>query len=254
MSITVSTELRISAKAGLRRYRNINFKDFSKYDFTDFSKLLNTMIISVTSLKGGVGKSTISQNLAVCFSHMGYKVAIIDTDTNASSVHWSGIRDESLPQIMVVGLTDSNALQKNIKKIHEDYDIIVIDGTPSLSRLVSTIIVLGDVVLIPIRPGGFDIWATEKFVEKYEQAKALKGDVNAFFILNEFNEKVNLNKNIKDALEELEISTLGTTIKHRIAYGESAILGVGAFEYKDQKAKKEMVDLTNEVLSIIKSN
>ena len=90
------------------------------------------MIISVTSLKGGVGKSTISQNLAVCFAHMGYKVAIVDTDTNASSVHWSGIREEEMPQITVMGLTDNNALRKNIKQLQEDYDLIIIDGTPTM--------------------------------------------------------------------------------------------------------------------------
>ena len=74
------------------------------------------MIISVTSLKGGVGKSTIVQNLSVCFAHMGYRVAIVDTDTNASSVHWSGIRDEENPPIMVFGILDSNALRKNIQQ------------------------------------------------------------------------------------------------------------------------------------------
>ena len=144
------------------------------------------MIISVTSLKGGVGKSTISQNLAVCFAHMGYRVAIVDTDTNASSVHWSGIREEEYPHITVMGIGTSDALRKNIKQLEKYYDIIVIDGTPSLSKLVSTIIILGDIVLIPIRPSGLDIWATEKFIEKYDQAKALKEDVKAFFILNEF--------------------------------------------------------------------
>ena len=78
-------------------------------------------IIAVASAKGGVGKSTISQNLAVCFAHMGYKVAIVDTDTNASSVHWSGIREEDLPHITVMGIATSDALRKNIKQLEKDY-------------------------------------------------------------------------------------------------------------------------------------
>jgi len=211
------------------------------------------MIVSVTSLKGGVGKSTISQNLAICFTHMGYKVAIIDTDTNASSVHWSGIRSEEMPAVTVMGLTDNNALRKNIRAIEDDYDIIIIDGTPSMSKLVSTIMVLGDIVLIPIRPSGFDIWATEKFLEKYEQAQALKEDIKAYFVLNEFNPKVNLNSNIKEALEELEIKTLNSTLRHRIAYEEVCVMGMGVYEYRDQKAKQEVTDLTNEVLDILKT-
>lgn len=209
------------------------------------------MIVSVTSLKGGVGKSTISQNLAVCFAHMGYRVAIVDTDTNASSVHWSGLRDESLPKVTVLGLTDSSALRKNIKQLHENYDLIIIDGTPSISKLVSTIIVLGDIVLIPIRPSGFDIWATEKFIENYEQAKTLKEEVQAYFVLNEYNPKVNLNREIKDALGELEIKSLETTIRHRIAYAEASVMGMGAYEYKDKKAKEEVTSLTNVVLDIL---
>lgn len=212
------------------------------------------MIISVTSLKGGVGKSTIVQNLSVCFAHMGYKVAIIDTDTNASSVHWSGIREEGNPSIMVFGISDSNALRKNIQKIQNDYDIILIDGTPSLSKLVSTIILLGDIVLIPIRPSGLDLWATEKFIEKYEQAKTLKEEVNAFFVLNQYDENININKETKDVLDELEIKVLKTTVKSRIAYVEAVVQGIGVYEYKDRKAKEEMTRLTEEVLNLLTAN
>lgn len=209
------------------------------------------MIISVTSLKGGVGKSTIVQNLSVCFAHMGYRVAVVDTDTNASSVHWSGIRSDEHPSIMVFGISDSNALRKNIQKIQNDYDIILIDGTPSLSRLVSTIILLGDIVLIPIRPSGLDLWATEKFIEKYEQAKTLKEDVKAFFVLNQYDAKININKETKDVLDELEIKVLKTTIKSRIAYVEAVVQGIGVYEYRDRKAKKEMTNLTKEILDIL---
>ena len=211
------------------------------------------MIISITSLKGGVGKSTISQNLAVCFAHMGYRVAIIDTDTNASSIHWSGIRDEDLPKITVVGITESNALRKNIKEIQENYDVVIIDGTPSLSKLVSTILILGDIVIVPIRPSGLDIWATEKFMEHFEQAKALREEIPAYFLLNEFNPKVKLNQEIKKALVELEIGTLESSLRHRIAYEEVCVMGKGAYEYRDPKAKREVTQLANEVLEILKS-
>lgn len=57
------------------------------------------MIISITNLKGGTGKSTVSTNLAVNFSHMEYRVCIVDTDTNGSSVHWSGLRPDDYPII-----------------------------------------------------------------------------------------------------------------------------------------------------------
>lgn len=212
------------------------------------------MIISVTSLKGGVGKSTISQNLAVCLAHIGYKVAIVDTDTNASSVHWSGIRAEDLPPVAVFGIADSDALSKNVKRLLTDYDIVIIDGTPSLSRLVSTIIVLGDIVIIPIKPSGLDIWATEKFIEKYEQAQALKGNVKAYFLINQYDDNLTFNRDSREVLQDLDIPSLKTTIKSRIAYVEAVVQGLGVYEYKDPKAKAEIVALTNEVLELLKNN
>lgn len=211
------------------------------------------MIISVTSLKGGVGKSTISQNLAVCFAHMGYKVAVIDTDTNSSSVHWSGLRNEELPLLTVFGITESNALRKNVKNIHKDYDLLIIDGTPALSKLVSTIILLGDIVLIPIRPSGLDIWASQKFLERFEQAKTLKDDIEAYFILNQYDQNLNFNKEVKEVIEEMEIPVLKSTLRSRVAYVESIVQGKGVYEYKDRKAKSEVVDLSNEVLEILKA-
>lgn len=211
------------------------------------------MIISVTSLKGGVGKSTLSTNLAVCFAHMGYKVAIVDTDTNMSSVHWSGLRSEERPSIAVFGITDSEALRKNVKKLQEDYELIIIDGKPTISKLVSTIIMLGDVVLIPLKPSGLDIWATEQFLEKYEQAKTLK-DVKAYFVLNEYDPSLNLSRESRDALKDLEIPTLESSIRTRVSYKEAIVVGEGVYEYSDKKAKKEIRDLTEEVLGLLQSN
>ena len=211
------------------------------------------MIISVVSLKGGTGKSTISQNLAVCYAHMGYKVTIVDTDVNGSSVRWSGLRSEELPTITVLALTDANALRKNAKILHKDCDIMIIDGTPALSELASTTLLLADIALIPIKPGPLDIWATEKFLEKYENVRTLNDELSAFFVLNQFISRSKLGQEVIEVLDEMPIKLLKTILHTRVAFSECISGGFGTLEYKDQKASSESIELANEILEILEN-
>lgn len=110
------------------------------------------MIISVTSLKGGVGKSTVAQNLSVNFAHMKYKVLLIDTDANGSSVRRSGLREEHLPSVQVIGLSDAEALKKNLPGLSADYELILIDGTPQLGKIVGTMLLMSDITIVPLKP------------------------------------------------------------------------------------------------------
>ena len=212
------------------------------------------MILSVTSLKGGVGKSTISQNLAVCFAHAGYKVCIFDVDTNQSAIHWSGLRPDDAPAIPVFGQPDGIELSKNVKVISKDYEIVIIDGTPSLNKVTSKIIMLADLLLIPILASGLDMWATKQFLERYQDAVEQKERViPAYFLLNQYQQNTNLAKEVKEVLEETEIPVLETNLKSRTAYREAVIKGLGVVEYKDEKAKAETVALFNELTKIIKN-
>ena len=210
------------------------------------------MIISITSLKGGVGKSTITQNLAVCFAQSGYKVCIADADTNQSALRWSSLRDADLPPVPAFG-TPEKTLSSNIKQLNADYEIVLIDGTPSLDRVTSRIILLADIVLVPILPSGLDIWATEQFLERLADAWAQKesGEIPAYFILNQFQSNFNLNKEFKEVLNETEIPVLESMLRPRVAYREAVIKGLGVYEFKDEKAKSEFIALYNEILGII---
>ena len=208
------------------------------------------MKIGVSNLKGGVGKTTIAQNLAVCFAHMGYKVCIVDTDTNQNSLAWSGVRDESLPGILVVGATDSKALNKTVDKLDRDHEIVIIDGTPSLSEMTTRIILSSDILLIPILPSGHDFRAMTQFVERYEQAKEFKAEIPAYFILNQFSENLNVHQDMKNMLTQFELGIMETTVNKRVSYVRTGFEGKGVYVTNDDKAKEEMVKLTQEVLKL----
>lgn len=206
------------------------------------------MIIGVSNLKGGVGKTTIAQNLAVCFAHMGFKTCIVDTDTNSNSLSWSAAREEELPSITVVGSTEPKAIGKMVRDMHKDYEVIVIDGTPSLSEMTTRIILASDMLLIPLLPSAHDLRAMALFFERYEQAKEVKEDIPAYFILNQYNANINVHRGMKEAAENFGLEVLKSAINKRAAYVETALEGKGVFESTDSKAKEEIINLTTEVL------
>lgn len=206
------------------------------------------MKIAVTNLKGGVGKTTLSQNLAVCFAHMGFKTCIVDTDTNQNSLVWAGARSESLPPIMVVGVTDAKALAQAVNNLHRDYEVVIIDGTPSLGEMTTRIILCSDLLIIPILPSAHDYRAMAPFFERYEQAKEYRDEIPAYFLVNQHSTQANVYKAMKETIGHLGLEVLETYISKRAAYAETAIDGRGVYETGDAKAKDEIIRLTREIL------
>jgi chromosome partitioning protein len=134
--------------------------------------------------------------------------------------------------------------------LHAQHDIVILDGTPNLSEMTTRIMISSDLLIIPTRPGAHDFRAMNDFIERYNQVKAVKQDIPAWFLINEYNGRINIHKTIKDSLsEQYRLPLLKTVIKSRTAYGEANMLGMGVYEYTDRQAKREMVQLTKEILS-----
>lgn len=211
------------------------------------------MKIGVTNLKGGVGKTTLSINIAVCFAHIGYKVCIVDTDTNQNAVQWYGAREPGLPEVLVVGTTDPKALTKVVENLNSQHDIVVIDGTPNLSEMNSKVMMASNLLVIPIRPGPNDYRAMEDFMNRLNQVKEIRPELIACFLVNEYDDRKTAHRGIKKALDEnFNIPVLDTVIKSRTVYGESVLMGNGVYEYPDQKAQHEIIGLTNEIIALTK--
>jgi chromosome partitioning protein len=209
------------------------------------------MKIGVTNLKGGVGKTTLSINLAVAFAHMDYKVIIIDTDTNQNSVEWYERRSEDLKKVEVWSYTKTDKLVEMVKSAHAAADIVIMDGTPNLGVMTTKIMGASDLLIIPTRPMPNDYHSLQEFFPKYEEVKAVRENLQAYFLLNEYGDRV-LQKNIRQGLSEHypDIPLLETTIATRIVYGETILAGTGVLEGKDDSAKAEIISLANEIVAI----
>ena len=210
------------------------------------------MIISITNLKGGCGKTTLATNLAVGMAHAGKKVCLIDTDLGqASSLEWAGIRGETKPHIQVMGkklsqiTTDANELAKT-------FDVVLIDGAPQLEELADRTILASDIIIVPTKPSLQDLRSTEEFLKRFRKVKDLKQasgmDVKAFMVMNEANTNTNIFKDIKETIEQLDETLIGI-VNDRTAYRDAFAYGLGVIEYEDRKAKEEMKKLTTEILN-----
>jgi chromosome partitioning protein len=212
-------------------------------------------ILAISNLKGGVGKSTIAQNIAAQFALNGLKVCIADTDTEQkTSAKWATLRDSSLVPIPVFTIAPEKVSQE-ILGLKQKYDLVIVDGTPALTELTTRIIILSDLVVVPILPGGGDIWALENFLERYQEAKVTKesygGKVNIAVVVNRYNERTTLDREIVSAIQDFGVTILATKLANRVSYREATIQGISVHETKDEKAKQEIEDLTKDIEALL---
>ena len=216
------------------------------------------MIVAITNLKGGVGKTTIATNLAVSLVHRGHQVCIVDSDLDQhSSMEWAGNREESQQRVPVYGVSEKQ-LNKEVEDLRKRFDFVIIDGTPHLSELADRTILASNLVVIPLLPTIYDFRGFESFLKRFNQVRNLKeasgGKVLALVVLNRVVPNTNISKDIEAAIKEYEIQLAQTKLMNRIAYVDTATLGQGVVEFKDRKAKEEIEALTDEILSAIQKS
>jgi chromosome partitioning protein len=198
------------------------------------------LIIGVLNQKGGVGKTTIAVNLASCFSHAGRSVLLVDADPQGSALAWSGVRAAE-PAFAVVGMAKPT-LHRELPALAKNYDVVVVDGAPRVNELARAAILASDLVLIPVQPSPYDVWAAAETVQLIREAGVYKENLRAAFVLNRKIANTAIGRDFASALDQFpDTPLLDVPLIQRVVYAESAARGLSVLEAAPQsEAAKEL--------------
>ncbi|MCD7111815.1 AAA family ATPase [Rhizobium sp. DKSPLA3] len=207
------------------------------------------MIIGVLSQKGGVGKTTIAVNLAATFAKSGLRVLLVDADPQGSALQWSAARDAE-PLFSVVGMAKAT-LHKELPDIAKDYQVVVIDGAPRVNELGRAAILASDLVLIPVQPSPYDIWAAAETVRLIQEAQQFKENLKGAFVINRKIANTAIGRDVTEALGQFEgIPVLPMALHQRVIYAESAGQGLSVLEVDPKgEAAREIASLGQHLIS-----
>jgi chromosome partitioning protein len=131
-------------------------------------------VIVVANPKGGVGKSTLSTNIAGYLASLGHAVMLGDADVQLSSKLWLSLRPPSARPITSWALDPDDIARPPKGTTH-----VVLDTPAGLQgRRFKDIVKLADKIVVPLQPSVFDIFATKAFLDELAASRhALKADI-----------------------------------------------------------------------------
>ncbi|WP_175868929.1 ParA family partition ATPase [Bartonella gabonensis] len=190
------------------------------------------MIIGLLNQKGGVGKTTLSVNLAASFARTGARVLLIDVDPQGSALDWAAAREEA-PLFSVIGLPRAT-VHKEITQIGHSYDHIIIDGPPRVTDLARSALMASDFVLIPVLPSPYDIWAADGIVKLIDEARVYKENLKSAFVINRKIVNTAIGRDVNEALGVYPVHVLSSSVAQRVIFAESAAQGKAVYEVDQQ--------------------
>ena len=195
-------------------------------------------IILFTHQKGGVGKSTLSFNVANLLNQHA-KVGLIDWDYQGTLLQVKELNDQ-LTYIDV---------DRDVKKIpHADFDFIIIDTPPYIFEEIHALVKLANLIVIPTQASINDLLAIDKTVQIIKENEAVDRSIIVF---NRIKSNSSLKEKLTENFNELQIPIANSIINDYDAITNSIV--TKGVEVK-HKANNQLQNLTTELITKLLSN
>ncbi|MGF7000680.1 ParA family protein [Paraburkholderia sp. GAS32] len=193
-------------------------------------------VIVVANPKGGVGKSTLSTNLAGYFASQGEWIALADMDRQQSSHAWLSLRPPALPAIETWEVD-----LENPAKPPRGLEHAVIDTPAGLhGNRLNIALDLADKVIVPLQPSMFDILATQDFLERLAKEKAVrKGAIEIGVVGMRVDARTRSAEQLHRFVEGLKLPVLGY-LRDTQNYVQLAAHGLTLWDVAKSRVEKDL--------------
>jgi chromosome partitioning protein len=191
-------------------------------------------VIVVANPKGGVGKSTLSSNIAGYFARQGHAVMLGDVDRQQSSRLWLKLRPANLPLIQTWDITEDHIARPPKGTTH-----IVLDTPAGLHGPgLDAVMKLADKVVVPLQASVFDIYATQDFLAELGRRK--RADKTQLGVVgNRIKDHTKATEHLKEFLQTLNIPLLGL-LRDTQNYAHLAAHGLSLWDVAPHKVEKDV--------------
>ena len=202
-------------------------------------------VVAIINQKGGTGKTTLATNLAWVLADK-HDVLLLDADPQASGQNWTA-GDGPMPNTLTVEEANGNLLRQ-VETVSRNYDWIIIDGPPGITKTSADAVRAADVVLIPTQPSPLDVWAAADIVAAVRaRQKTSKGVPKAAFVITMTQPRTRLSRQIDEALKEMGIPVMQARTTRRVAYPTAINDGNSVVVGRDQTARNEILAIKGEL-------
>jgi chromosome partitioning protein len=211
-------------------------------------------IIVIAGRKGGIGKSTITGNLAAEFAAMGQTVAALDVDPQHSLAAWAEQGDGMLSQcVEKLNRGATSELHAKVRAAQKTADIVLVDTPPGIQDVAYQAMLVADLVLLPCGPSPLDLFPLKEALGLALKARAERRSKKPRirFVPSKILRNTNLGRGLSSSLEQLGKKVL-PGIGQRIVVAEAVVSGLTVREYAPRSAAQtEFEELAKAVNKIV---
>lgn len=184
-------------------------------------------VIAVVGNKGGVGKTTLSVNLAAGLAKRA-PTAVIDADPQGSSLQWRAIAGDRGTLPVYAAQAD---LGEQARELGQQYKVLILDCPPSVhAPQTNAALSVANLAMIPVQPSPMDLWATVHIEQAVADARGVNPGLKAVMVINQLEVRTTLSRLVRDALAEIDFPVAKTALRRRAVFRNAALEGKTVFE------------------------